>query len=159
VPHPCLIIGIGNRDRGDDAVGRIVADQLRERVQPPAAVIESDGEATGLVDRLGTADTAILVDAALSGGPPGSIRRFDVADGLPQLGRVGLSTHGFGLAEAIELAQIFGRLPRRCIVFAVEARSFAIGDPLSREVADAVEATVVRVLEEAAALTREAIHA
>jgi hydrogenase maturation protease len=146
-----VVIGIGHPDRGDDAVGRLVAARLRARAPVGVAVIEEDGEATRLVDRLGQTEHAILVDAALSGAAAGTIRRFDAAhDPLPE-GKPGLSSHGFGLAAAIELARALGRLPARCIVYAIEARSFALGEALSAEVDAAANVVVERVLAEIAA--------
>jgi hydrogenase maturation protease len=142
------VIGIGNPDRGDDAFGRVVAARLRGRLPEHMHLIEQDGEATALLDQLGDADAAILVDAAVSGGEPGQIRRFDVAcEPLPAV-KFGLSTHGFGLTEAIELARILGKLPSRCIVYAVEARSFELGAALSPELVRAVDDVVARVIAE-----------
>ena len=145
---PTVVIGIGNPDRGDDAVGRLVAARLRDRVPDTVTVVEQDGEATRLVDHLGRTGSAILVDASISGAVTGTIRRFDVArDPLPP-GKSGASTHGLGLAEAVELARILGTLPARCVVYAVEARSFEPGRPLSPEVAAAADEVVARVLAE-----------
>ena len=143
-----LVIGIGHPDRGDDAVGRVVAARLRGRVPDAVTVIEEDGEATRLIDQLGRTERAILIDATLSGAAIGTIHRFDaVRDPLPE-GVSGMSTHGFGLAEAIELARVLGSLPRQCVVYAIEARSFELGRALSPEVAAAVDAVAERVLAE-----------
>ena len=63
---------------------------------------------------------------------------MSAATPLPR-GALGMSTHGFGLAEALELARALGQLPRRCIVYAIEGASFETGAPLSPEVAAAVD--------------------
>jgi hydrogenase maturation protease len=145
-PGRCLVIGIGNPDRGDDAVGRIVARRLQAQKAPGVRVVEHSGEAASLIVCLDGAEAAYLIDAMVTGAPPGTISRFDVA--ATELPRVmfGMSTHGLGLAEAIELGRALGRLPRRCIVYGIEARTFEIGDPLLPEVAVAVEevATLIR---------------
>jgi len=143
-----VVIGIGNPDRGDDGFGRAVAMRLRGRLPAPVRLIEADGEATVLLDRLGEADAAILVDAALSGSAPGEIQRFDVVRAPLPAAKYGLSTHGFGLAEAVELARTLGTLPDRCVVYAVEARSFELGAPLSAELKSAVETVAAQVLAE-----------
>jgi len=144
-----VVIGIGNPDRGDDAFGRVVAIHLRGRLPECVRLIEQDGEATTLLERLGEADAAILIDAAVSGGEPGQIRRFDAAREPLPAAKFGLSTHGFGLAEAVELARILGKLPGRGVVYAVEARSFELGAPLSPELVRAVDEVVARVIAEA----------
>ncbi|MGA2793089.1 MAG: hydrogenase maturation protease [Roseiarcus sp.] len=142
-----LIIGLGNPDRGDDAAGRAVAARLKARVPRDMRVIECGGEATALLARLGEADEVILVDAAISGAAPGTVERFEAHEAPLPAARFGMSTHGFGLAEAIELARALGQLPRRCVVYAIEGRSFALGDPLSPDVEAAVGTVVARILD------------
>lgn len=140
-----IVLGIGNPDRGDDAAGRRVARLLRRMMPDEVDVAEHDGEATALLARLDGATAAYLVDACASGAPVGTVHRFDAsAAPLPQAA-FGLSTHGFGLAEAVELARALGQLPARCIVYAIEGESFEIGAPLSPPVSAAV-AEVVRCL-------------
>ena len=134
-----LVIGIGNADRGDDAVGLIVARRLRTRCPAGARVLEHNGEATSLLDCLGVADGAYLIDACMTGQPPGTISRFDVSlTALPDSAR-GRSTHGMGLADAIELARALGRLPRRCVIYAIDGQNFGAGADLSPDVAAAAE--------------------
>jgi hydrogenase maturation protease len=143
-----IVIGIGHRDRGDDAVGRIVAARLREQALCGVTVLDHDGEPAMLVEWLSQAGDAILVDAALTGASPGTVRRFDVTASPLPCGKAGLSTHGMGLAEAIELSRTLGTLPVRCVVYAIEARSFEHGFPLTAEVDRAVDEVVACILNE-----------
>jgi len=142
-----LIIGIGNPDRGDDGAGRAAVARLKTRLPKDIRVTESDGDATALLARFSEADDVILIDAAMSGAVPGTLGRFDAHEAPLPAARSGMSTHGFGLAEAIELARTLGQLPKRCVVYAIEGRSFAIGDRLSPDVEAGVEAAVARILD------------
>ena len=63
--------------------------------------------------------------------------------------KYGLSTHSFGIAEAVELARTLGTLPGRCIVYTAEARSFELDAPLSPELALAVEEVAAQVIADA----------
>jgi hydrogenase maturation protease len=140
-----LVLGIGNPERGDDAAGRHVARLLRTVVPDDMEVAEHDGEPTALIARLDGASAAYVIDACASGAPAGTLHRFDAsAAPLPQ-SLFGLSTHGLGLAEAIELARALGQLPPRCIVYAIEGASFELDAPLSLPVSAAI-AEVVRRL-------------
>ncbi len=148
-PMPCRrIIGLGNRGRGDDAVGRMVAAGLRGRVPEGVHVIEHDGESAGLLEYLYGADAVYLVDAAVSGAAPGTIRRFDVLEEMLPALPGSASTHALGLAEAVELARALGQLPARCFVYVVEAGSFEVGARLSPAVATAVDTLTARILED-----------
>jgi hydrogenase maturation protease len=132
-------------DRGDDAAGRIVARLLRPHAC--AQVVEQDGEATALLSVLQSVDRAWLIDAAESGAPPGTIHRIDCAtDKVPPRGNV--SSHGFGVAEAIELARTLGTLPPHCIVYAIEAADFTHGAAVSPAVMQAAHQVVELILAE-----------
>ena len=145
-----LVLGIGNPNRGDDAVGRVVARLLRGRVPPGVAVIEHDGEATALVAELRTARRAWVIDAAQSGLPEGTIQRIDCSTADVRLPPGTMSSHGFGLAEAIGLAHALGVLPSRCVVYAVEAVDFSPGAPVSPGIEAAVPMVADRILAELA---------
>lgn len=133
-----IVLGIGNPDRGDDAAGRAAARLLRGALPDDVEVAEHDGEATSLLARLDGAEAAYLIDASASGAPSGAIRRFDAAAAPLPGGAVGLSSHGFGIAEAVELGRALGQLPPRCVVYAIEGACFEVGAPLSPAVLAAV---------------------
>jgi hydrogenase maturation protease len=140
-----MVIGIGNPDRGDDDAGRAVTQRLRGALPADVEIVVHDGETAGLVALLDGVAAAFLVDACASGVPAGTVRRYDVAEEPLPVASFGLSSHGLGLAEAIELARALGQLPPSCVVYAIEGESFAIGAPLSPKVAAAVAGVATRV--------------
>jgi hydrogenase maturation protease len=143
-----LVLGIGNPDRGDDAVGRIVARSLRTHAPADVRVSEQGGESMALVAELQAAQRAWLVDAARSGAEPGTIHRIDCSAEEVALPCGTVSSHGFGLAEAVGLARALGVLPRVCVVYAVEAADFTPGAEPTAEVAAAATEVTRRILEE-----------
>ena len=122
------MIGVGNAWRRDDGAGAAVAEAL--------GGLYTD-DPSRLLDLWAGAEHAIVVDAAASGAPPGTIRCFDAAAG-PLPAGVARSTHAFGVADAIELARTLGRLPARLEVYAIEGADFHAGAGLSSAVARAV---------------------
>jgi len=135
VASPLVVIGVGNALRADDAAGLEAVRRLR--AGPGVGVREQGGEATALLDALRASAAAIIVDAA-AGAEPGRVHRLDAAARpLPQ-GMFGVSTHGFGVAEGIELARALGALPPVCVVYAVEGGRFETGAPMSDAVARAL---------------------
>jgi hydrogenase maturation protease len=143
-----VVIGVGNCDRGDDGAGLAVAERLRALRLPDATVVTSLGEPTDLIDAWSGSDLAIVVDALVPRGAPGRVRRFDaVREPLPV--RVfAASTHEFGVAHAVELARALAVLPRRLVVFGIEAGSLEAGRPLGPEVAGAVGLVSAAIVEE-----------
>jgi hydrogenase maturation protease len=145
-----LVAGIGNPDRGDDGFGPAVARRLRERLPSGICVVERAGDILALIGDWEGFAHVVMVDAVKAMGEPGRIHRFDLRKcGLP-IGFAYRSTHGFGVAEAVELARSLGRLPRHLVLYLVEGACFEIGVPLSPAVAHAVGEAAARIVEELA---------
>jgi hydrogenase maturation protease len=121
---------------------------LRDRMPRHALIEEQSGAALDLIERLRGTDSAFLVDAAVTGAPPGTIHVFDcaIAD-LPTM-RPGASSHGLGVAEAIAMARALHELPRVCRLYAIEGVNFAPGaaiSPAVRAAAEELAATMMSV--------------
>jgi len=143
--RPVIVIGIGNPDRGDDAVGIQVARQVAvERVNVLTLEFDDPSEA---LDAWEPEDTVIVTDAINSGGAPGDIHVVDVEEQkLPAGNWSAGGTHALGLAAVVELARSLDQLPRRLVVVGVEAGQFDQGAPMSDAVLDAVPAAIDAVL-------------
>lgn len=138
------IIGLGNALRGDDAVGLLVARRVRELL-PGADILELSGEPAELLDALGDGvERVVLVDAVTSGALPGTVHRLDASEAALVVD-ANTTTHGLGLAETIELGRALGRLPARLLVYGIEGQDYALGAPLSPQVAGAVDSLVLEL--------------
>jgi hydrogenase maturation protease len=142
-----VVIGLGNRLRGDDAAGLEVARLVKRRA-PNLRVVEHEREPSDLIDLWEGARLAIVIDA-LESEEPGGIRRFELTGSqVPVRRSPGASTHALGLGEVIELARVLGRLPKRLVVFGLEAGRFATGARLSPRLRPTVDEAVDLVLAE-----------
>jgi hydrogenase maturation protease len=144
-----LLLGVGNPFRGDDGAGRAVARLVAARNDCALATCECTGEATSLMSAWTGFDDVVVVDACRGAGPPGSIHRFAPED----VGRLATlqhaSTHSLGVAAAVGLARALGTLPRRLVLYAIEARDSADGAGLSPEVDHAAHQVVALVMQDA----------
>jgi hydrogenase maturation protease len=61
-------------------------------------------------------------------------------------GSIGLSTHGLGIADAIELARRLHSLPARLRVFGVTGRDFEYG-PMSRSLRCRLQGLVIELID------------
>ncbi len=143
-----LVIGVGNPYRNDDAVGLMVARRIRELGIRGLSGLEESGEGTSLIAAWQEADLVILIDAVCSGAEPGTIHRFDARTQAIPASLFSASTHGFGVAEAIELARSLNRLPACLIVYGIEGKDFSAGTRLSREVEQAALGAVESIAQE-----------
>ncbi len=144
-----LVAAIGNPDRGDDGVGAIVAEKLKGRLPDGVALAVRSGDMLSLIEDWTGFDALVCVDAAASEGVPGRIHRIDLAkEELP--GELSFpSSHAFGLPEAIGLARILDLAPQDIVVYAIEARCFDAGAPVTPEVLAAAGEVADRVAAEA----------
>jgi hydrogenase maturation protease len=143
-----LVVGVGNPDRGDDGVGRLVARMLRDRLPAGIRIEERPGGAAELIELLREADQAVLIDAMVSGAPLGTIRRFDCVAGEVAPGQGRASSHGLGVAEAVGLAAALSCLPGVCVVYGVESAEFSQGADMSEAVVTGAEETADRIAAE-----------
>lgn len=153
-----LVVGLGRSDRGDDGVGPCVTRAFADRLPAEAGVrVVTEEDPTALLDLWEGHDHVVVVDAVVTGDPPGTLHRFDVgaeAAPLPTGARTRVpsaGTHAVGLATAVELGRALHRLPDRVVVVGVEAGSLDLGTTLSAPVAAAVAAATGLVWEEVGA--------
>jgi hydrogenase maturation protease len=159
-PRRVAVIGVGNDLRGDDGVGFAVVARLRQEARrtplPAGTVLHTgDGDAARLMTTWENTSATIVIDAARTGSSsrPGSVRRFELG-GEPQWpAEDRTSSHGLGLAAAVELAHALDRLPRTVILYTIESADFDLGIGMSRRVGAAVVPAARRIAREIRRLT------
>lgn len=140
------VVGVGNPSRGDDGVGPAVAAEVAARVGPTVDVVVSTADPSRLIERWGSADTVVLIDAMVDDVPSGTVAVFDATVEPLPADLESVSSHGMGISATVELARSLGRLPKRLVVVGVAGRDFErIG--LTQEVEGAVEDAVRAVME------------
>jgi hydrogenase maturation protease len=144
-----LVIGLGSPDRGDDAVGGLVARAVA--AQLPAVAVVDHEDPTALLDLWAGHTPVVVVDAVCSGAPGGTLHQLEAGPAAGPLSAQAWArsghggTHAIGLAEVVELARALGRLPERLVGVGVAAERFDHGAPLTPAVAAAVPTAVERV--------------
>ena len=141
-----LVVGVGNADRGDDGAGPAVARQVQDRGLPGVRVLPQAEPMDLLVEDGVGEDVVVVVDAARSGEPAGTVVVVDArADRLPPSSGAG-STHALGLDTVVELLDTLDRMPHRLLLVTVAGACFEPGAALSPEVVAALPDAVDRVL-------------
>lgn len=140
-----LVVGVGQPDRGDDVLGLLVAEEVRR--QAPGCTVMTVTSPTRLIDAWEGWDEVVVVDAVRTGRAPGELTVVEVGDRLLPARPGAGGSHGFGVAEAVELGRSLDRLPRRLVVVGVEAQTFAQGAAMSPAVARAVDRATRAVID------------
>ena len=134
-----LVIGVGNELRGDDAAGLHVVRKIRNLNLPGVRVIESFGDGAELMDVWTGFHSVFVFDATIPAGHAGAVHRFEGHRQSIPADLFGISTHSFGLAEAIELSRHLGRMPRELMVYGIEGHSFDFGQSVSPAVTASIQ--------------------
>ena len=134
-----LVIGIGNPDRGDDAVGPAVVERLAQSA-PSIHAATCAGDLTRLLDLWHAHQQVILVDMlVIPGTPAGTVRTFDLRR-EPQPYALTCSSHALDLSQCVELARVLGALPAKVELLGVVGAQTTPGAPLTPAVHQAVSA-------------------
>ena len=142
-----LVVGLGQPDRGDDAVGLLICAAL-EREQ--GVRVRTLADASSLPAVWDGEDDVVVVDAVRDPSrASGSVLALELRDGIgvPHEG----STHGFDLAAVVSVAAAVGALPGRLHLVGVVGDRFGLGAAPGAQVVAAVPAAVDAVLALAAA--------
>jgi hydrogenase maturation protease len=109
-----LIVGVGS-PFGDDTLGWRALDALQgSGWRPPGCRVsyrKADRPGAGLLELFAGRDAAVLLDALVAGGAPGTVRLLDRAELLLHGSRA--SSHALGVAEVLALGERLGMLPPR----------------------------------------------
>ncbi len=139
---PVLVLAVGNPSRGDDAIGPELAARLEAAALPGVEVIcEFQLQVENALD-LEDRGFVVFVDAGMDTPSP-----FELRDIGPDADFVH-TTHALS-PEAVlaTYVRVRGEAPPRSAVLCVRGESFELGESLSRQAAENVEAAWLRLRE------------
>lgn len=128
------VLGVGNRIRGDDAVGSLLID----RVSPRSSFecVDAGCAPENHLERVVryNPDTLLIVDAVDFDGRPGELRLFSHND----IGEGGLSTHALSLGMTCDYIRARGCLCQVHLL-GIQPADTGLDQPLSPAVREALE--------------------
>ena len=136
------VLCLGNELLADDALGAVVAEQLRELLPSPADVVFTFAMGFDLLDDVLGASRLLVVDTIETGTkPPGTVHLIREEDVRPVPGE---SPHYIGLFETLKLGRKLQLdVPKDVIIIAVEpADCLTIGGSMTPAVQEAVPIVV-----------------
>ena len=145
-----VILGLGNPYMRDDAVGIFVARELKKmKLGRRVVVHESHTLEASLIWQFRDAASLVVVDAAKSGAPPGTVSKFAVAPKRSQTTGIP-SLHELQLHDLIDLAGT-ELISVPVTVVAIEPKDCSAGEGLTEE----VKAAIPLAVEEAVKLANQ----
>ncbi|MEO0074957.1 MAG: hydrogenase 3 maturation endopeptidase HyCI [candidate division WOR-3 bacterium] len=149
-----VILGVGNRLRGDDGIGSIVATELKEMltkglikvINKEVFIYDTESSPENYLDKVidKKADWVIFIDACDFKAQAGEFRLFD-GDEINDIAYGFLSTHTLPLTLTIEL--IRKQTNSKISLLGVQPKSLTFGEVLSPEVS-AVKSKIIDFLKQ-----------
>lgn len=133
---PTLVLGIGNRLLGDDAVGLHLLEMLETRYGGRADLEFIDGGTQGLalLGLLASRRRLVLLDAVALGAVPGTIHDLCGRELLASPRHAGATAHSSGAVDLLRAALLIGTLPPDIRVIGIEPQDTHLGLHLSNPV-------------------------
>ena len=138
------VAGLGNEWAGDDAVGLIAAQKLREKNIPGVEIMVREVPDWEMFEKMEDDDLLIFIDACDSGGEAGTVYQLR-PDEIMGKGVHHCSSHGLGLVEWLSMAEVLGSRKGRVIIVAVEIEGMEMGASLSKPVEGAIPQLLERI--------------
>lgn len=137
------VLGIGNLLLQDEGVGIHLVQRLADKVNLPGVKIIDGGTAPDILSLVDNdIDKLIIVDAAVAGGKPGTIYRFNTDD-LESASVAPVSLHELGVVDSLKLMSLLGNRPQAVTILGIEPEVIDFGLELS----PALEAKMPRIME------------
>ncbi len=149
------VIGVGNRLRGDDAVGPLLIDALSMLPDSELELVDAGSDALGILEYFEDRRQVIIVDACSMGREPGGLVSFTPSQAELVLDQDPMSLHGLGLAEALRMGESLHMLPKDLKIIGIEPDSIQFNATLSQPVQRALTIAVKIVRDELERVTIE----
>ena len=131
-----VIVGMGDRMKGDDGAGSIVAEKLTRTIKRKDIRIIDAGNAIenyiGLIEKFHP-DTVVVIDAVDFGGSPGEIKTMDP----DELQEITTSTHTFSLPLLINHIKI--TTGARCNLVGIQPKKIDVSENISTEIQKSIK--------------------
>jgi hydrogenase maturation protease len=140
-PKPLLVLGWGNRSRGDDALAPLLLDALARAMSPAQAarveLLEAHQLSPELALDLAWRECVLLVDADRAAVAPFVVKRLaPERDASP-------ASHTLSPQSLLAVyATLHGREAPPTLLLGLAAQHFGLGEPLSATAADALPAAL-----------------
>ncbi len=145
-PPRTLILGLGNTLLTDEALGVVVIRRLEaEGGLGDVGLLDGGTLSFTLSGPIADSPRLIVVDAAVMGEQPGTVRVFEGEAMDRQLSGIGKSVHEVSLMDLMDMARITDSLPSHRALVGVEPAVVDWGDELSPAVAAAVPEAMARI--------------
>jgi hydrogenase maturation protease len=129
-----VVIGLGNILMADEGIGCVIAGRFlsQQEKYPGVEFVDAGTGGMSLLHIISGRKKAVIIDCAVMGAEPGTIKRFtpDQAKSVKQLSHYSL--HEADVLKIIEMARQLGQCPEKIVIFGIEPQRIQQGRELSK---------------------------
>lgn len=128
-----VVVGLGNTLMTDEGIGSVVVGSFlaRQKDFPSVEFVDAGTGGMALLHIIAGRKKAILIDCAIMGTEPGTIRRFtpEEVKNIKQLSHYSL--HEADVLKIIEMSRELGQCPQKIVIYGIEPKRVESGRQLS----------------------------
>jgi hydrogenase maturation protease len=129
-----VVVGLGNTLMADEGIGCVIAGRFlsQQEKYPDVEFLDAGTGGMNLLHIISGRKKAIIIDCAMMGAEPGTIKRFtpQQAKSVKQLSHYSL--HEADVLQIIEMSRKLGQCPQQIIIFGIEPQRIETGRGLSK---------------------------
>jgi hydrogenase maturation protease len=154
--RPVVVLGLGNPLMGDEGIGVCLIERLSRSAaeHPSVDFIDAGTGGFAVLHYLEGRRKAILIDCALMGAEPGTLRRFTPGDVESIKTLAHQSLHETDLLRVIRMAERLGQTPEQIVLFGIQPDRVEPGRSLSRTLFGRIDDYLSAILREIATTER-----
>jgi hydrogenase maturation protease len=143
------VLGLGNLLRGDDSVGPLVIEKLKQlNLKLPLTLYDLGVDSFSVLEHLLDPIPIIIIDCAKMGKKPGAVVQFHLEETNVNVVDQAISLHSLGFFNIYQMAKSIGTVAD-CRIIGVEPKSIEYNTALSREVEKSVPQIIEMIIKEA----------
>jgi len=145
-----LAAGLGNPLVSDEGVGVRIIERFQAQKDkfPDVEFVDAGTGGFALLHLIANRKKVILIDCALMGTRPGTIKRFapEEVESIKKIS--GQSLHEADILKVVEMSKQLGEEPKEIIFFGIEPETITEGEELSETIRDRIEEYIKVISEE-----------
>jgi len=156
-PPPVLVLGLGNELLGDDGFGPVLIREIERQYRESSEVECLDGGTQGLalLGRISRRKTLIVLDALMTGQPPGTVSVFAGEDIFHRSSHRSTTAHEGNAGELLAAARLLQELPEQIFLVGMEPETVRTQLGLSKAVEDGLPTALERACQLIECVRRE----
>ena len=134
------VLGLGNPLMCDEGIGCFLISHLREKSEkyPDIDFIDCGTGGMALLHLIAGRRKVILIDCALMGTEPGTIKKFTPEDVISIKKMVHQSLHEADIIKILEMAKQLGEYPQEVVIFGIEPEEITQKQQLTRTISQKI---------------------